>query len=166
MRPFGAPLPRTVGNRIGLLPVLLPVGHHDHEQRVQLIRERTSLLKGSPAPAVSHALTVGTTLLTPGIERAIHRANQRFGTGVVTNVIGPDVQLHVGGQRIAGVIGWGGVTGALNLSAGFISLGGRVFGGLVTDEAITPDPDRLLAHVEDEWRSVLPATAAAPLVAG
>jgi diacylglycerol O-acyltransferase / wax synthase len=166
MRTMGAPLPRSVGNRIGLLPVLLPTGVADHEHRVQLIRERTAALKGTRAPAVSHAITAGTTLLTPGIERAIHRMNQRFGTGVVTNVIGPDLELHVLGARIGGVIGWGGMTGDLNLGAGFISLGGRVYGGLVTDEAITPDPDRLLGHVEAEWREVLPSRSGAGVGVG
>lgn len=158
LRELGAPLPRRVGNRIGLLPVRLPVGTPDHEERVALIQRRTAELKGTRAPAVSRALTVGTTLLTPGVERVIHRANQWWGTGVVTNVIGPDVALHITGQRIAGVIGWGGVTGNLNLGAGFISLGGRAFAGLVTDEAITPDPDRLLGHFEQEWRDILPSS--------
>jgi diacylglycerol O-acyltransferase / wax synthase len=159
-RALGEPLPRSVGNRIGLLPVHLPVGTADHEERVARIHAATSALKGSPAPAISHALTVATTRLTPGIERAIHRTNQRNGTGVVTNVIGPELELHLAGARLLGVIGWGGVTGELNLGAGFISLGRRVFSGLVTDEAITPDPRRLLEHIEDEWRAVLPAAAA------
>jgi diacylglycerol O-acyltransferase / wax synthase len=158
-RELGAPLPRSVGNHIGLLPVHLPVGTRDHEERVARISAATSALKGSPAPRVSHALTVATTLFTPGIERAIHRTNQRDGTGVVTNVIGPELELHLAGVRLVGVIGWGGVTGELNLGAGFISLGNRVFSGLVTDEAITPDPRRLLEHIEDEWREVLPAPA-------
>jgi diacylglycerol O-acyltransferase / wax synthase len=159
-RELGAPLPRSVGNRIGLLPVHLPVGVADHEHRVQLVHEQTVKLKGSRAPGVSRAITLGTTLFTPGIERALHRMNQRCGTGVITNVIGPDLELHVLGVPIAGVIGWGGVTGALNLSAAFISLGGRAYGGLVTDEAITPDPDRLLRHIEEEWREVLPSRPA------
>jgi diacylglycerol O-acyltransferase / wax synthase len=163
-RELGAPLPRSVGNHIGLLPVHLPVGTSDHEERVARISAATTALKGSPAPRVSHALTVATTMLTPAVERAIHRTNQRDGTGVVTNVIGPDLELHVTGARLRGVIGWGGVTGELNLSAGFISLGNRVFSGLVTDEAITPDPRRLLEHIEDEWREVLPTTATPPPV--
>jgi diacylglycerol O-acyltransferase / wax synthase len=155
LRTPGEPLPRHLGNCIGLLPVLLPVGVEDAERRLALVHERTQRLKSSRAPVVSRALLVGTTLVTPGVERVIHRLNQRFSTGVVTNVIGPDLDLHLTGARLRGAIGWGGVTGNLNLGAGFISLGGRVFPGLVTDEAITPDPDRVLAHIEDEWTEVL-----------
>ena len=43
------------------------------------------------------------------------------------------------------------MTGHLNLSVAFVSLAGRVFPGVVTDRGITPDPDRILAHLRDEW---------------
>jgi diacylglycerol O-acyltransferase / wax synthase len=162
LRRPGDPLPRHLGNRIGLLPILLPVRSGDVEERLHKIRERVNELKASPAPAVSRALLVGTSLATPAVERGIHRLNQLFSTGVVTNVPGPGFPIHVGGARVLGNIGWGGMTGHLNLSAGFISLDCRVFPGLVTDEAITPDPDRLLDHVRDEWQVVVgPAAAAA-----
>ena len=155
LRPPELSLPRHLGNRIGLLPVQLPVGVADPERRIRLIRERTARLKASPAPAVSRALLVGTTLATPGVERMVHRLNQRSSTGVVTNVLGPAMPLHLTGARLLGAIGWGGVTGHLNLGAGFMSLAGRVFGGVVTDAAITPDADRLLAHVEAAWDEVV-----------
>ncbi len=159
LRPPGLALPRHLGNLIGLMPVLLPVGRDDPEERLVRIREQTAQLKSSRAPAVSRGLLIATTLLTPGIERAIHRLNQRFSTGVVTNVIGPDLRLHLAGARMVGAIGWGGATGNLNLSAGFISVGGRVFGGLVTDAAITPDPERVLSHVEAEWADLIGTAA-------
>jgi diacylglycerol O-acyltransferase / wax synthase len=89
------------------------------------------------------------------VERAIHRLNQWYSTGVITNVPGPRSPLHLAGARLVGTVGWGGMTGHLNLGAAFISLDGRVFSGLVTDEAITPDPDRLLAMIGDEWHRLL-----------
>jgi diacylglycerol O-acyltransferase / wax synthase len=162
LRRPGAPLPPHLGNRIGLLPVLLPVRTSDPDERLALVQERILRLKNSPAPAVSRALIMGTSMATPGVERAIHRLNQWFSTGVITNVPGPTVPLHLSGSRLLGTIGWGGMTGHLNLGAAFISLDGRVFAGLVTDEAITPDPDRLLQMVRDEWdRVVTPAVTAA-----
>jgi diacylglycerol O-acyltransferase / wax synthase len=161
LRRPGDPLPRHLGNRIGLLPILLPVRSADVEERLHTIRARVNELKTSPAPAVSRALLLGTSLATPVVERGIHRFNQLFSTGVVTNVPGPRVPIHVAGARVLGNIGWGGMTGHLNLSAGFISLSGRVFPGLVTDEAITPDPDRLLEHLRDEWGIVVGSAGAA-----
>lgn len=151
LRDPGAPLPRHLGNRIGLLPVRLPVGMDTPAARLEAVHDRLATLKGSPAPAVSRVLLAGTSLLTPPVEQAIHRLNQIRSTGVVTNVPGPQVPLHLAGARIAGTVGWGGMTGHLNLSAAFISCSGRVFSGIVTDEAITPDPDRILTLILEEW---------------
>ena len=151
LRRPGDPVPRHLGNRIGLLPIRLPVGVADHEQRLRVIQQRIGALKDSPAPGVSRAVLASTALLTPVVERGVHRLNQMRGTGVVTNVPGPQLPLHVGGVRVEGVVGWGGMTGHLNLSAAFVSLAGRIFSGFVTDEAITPDPDRILGHLSEEW---------------
>jgi diacylglycerol O-acyltransferase / wax synthase len=155
LRRPGEALPRHLGNRIGLLPVLLPVRSDDPEVRLRLLVDRMAQLKNSPAPAVSRALLLGTSLATPALERGIHRLNQLRSAGMVTNVPGPTRTLHIAGARLLGTIGWGGMTGHLNLGAGFISLGGQVFPGLVTDVAVTPDPDRLLQHVRDEWAQVV-----------
>jgi diacylglycerol O-acyltransferase / wax synthase len=151
LRRRGEQLPRHLGNRIGLLPVLLPVRSEDAEERLAILRERIDRLKRSPAATVSRALLLGTSLATPGVERGIHRLNQLHGTGVVTNVPGPREPLHVGGARLTGIVGWGGMTGHLNLGGAFVSLSGRVYPGLLTDAAITPDPGRILSHVAREW---------------
>jgi WS/DGAT/MGAT family acyltransferase len=160
LRRPGEPLPRHLGNRIGLLPVRLPVGLDAPEARLAAVHERLAELKDSPAPAVSRLLLAGTSLLTPPVEQAIHRFNQMRSTGVVTNVPGPQLPLHLAGTRIVGTVGWGGMTGHLNVSAAFISLSGRVFSGIVTDEAITPDPDRVLTLIQEEWMD-LPGRVAA-----
>ncbi len=160
LRPADEPLPRHLGNRIGLLPVMLPVGLSEPADRLQTLQARIAELKHSPAPVVSRVLLTGTSLLTPVGERAIHRLNQLRSTGVVTNVPGPADPIHLVGAHVDGVIGWGGMTGHLNLSVAFVSLAGRVFPGVVTDRGITPDPDRILAHLHAEWAD-LPAGALA-----
>ncbi|MFO7961271.1 MAG: wax ester/triacylglycerol synthase family O-acyltransferase [Nitriliruptoraceae bacterium] len=149
------PLPRTLGNRIGLLPVQLPVADADPRARLLLLQRRMQELKDSPAPVVSRLLMVTTTMFTPVVERGIHRINQLRSTGVLTNVPGPQLPLHIGGAQLLGTIGWGGMTAHLNLSAAFVSVNGSIFPGLVTDMAITPDPERVLAHVAAEWEQVV-----------
>ncbi len=162
MRPPGEPLPRHLGNRIGLLPIKLPVGLTDPEDRLAVVQARMAALKRSPAPVVSHLLLAATSLATPVGERGIHRMNQVRSTGVLTNVPGPRQPLHLAGARILGSVGWGGMTGHLNVSAAFVSLGGRIFSGLVTDRAITPDPERLEQYLQEEWRRVVPSAEPAP----
>jgi len=154
LRRPGAPLPRNLGNRIGLLPLKLPVSTDDPRARLAILQRRMQELKDSPAPIVSRMLIVTTTMFTPVIERGIHRINQLRSTGVLTNVPGPQLPLHIGGSELLGTIGWGGMTANLNLSAAFVSVNGSIFPGLVTDAAITPDPEQVLAEVAAEWEQV------------
>lgn len=151
IRDADEPLRRHLGNRIGLLPVLLPTGPMDPVTRLELIRDETLQLKRSAAPIVSWGLLSSTALLTPPIERAFHRFHQLRGTGVLTNVPGPTEPLTLCGARVEGMLGWGGMTGNLNLSWALCSVGGRVFSGVTTDTAITPDPDKLLASYLEAW---------------
>lgn len=160
LRRPGDPLPRRLGNRIGLLPLRLPVGIADPVVRLRILQDRMNELKRSPAPVVSRGLIVATTMFTPVVERGIHRLNQLRSTGVLTNVPGPREPLHIGGAEMLGTMGWGGMTGHLNLSAALISLNGRVFTGLVTDAAITPDPEDVLEHISEEYLVVREAIAA------
>lgn len=155
LRRPGKPLPRNLGNRIGLLPLRLPVGSDDPRERLTVLQERMLELKQSPAPLVSRLLLVTTTMFTPVIERGIHRLNQLRSTGVLTNVPGPPMPLHIGGAELLGTVGWGGMTAHLNLSAAFVSVNGSIFSGLVTDAAITPQPEQILDHLSDEYALVL-----------
>ena len=155
LRRPGQPLPRHLGNRIGLLPLKLPVASDDPRVRLGILQRRMQELKDSPAPAVSRMLIVTTTMFTPVIERGIHRLNQLRSTGVLTNVPGPQLPLHIGGSELLGTIGWGGMTAHLNLSAAFVSVNGTIFPGLVTDAAITPDPEHVLEQVSAEYELVV-----------
>jgi diacylglycerol O-acyltransferase / wax synthase len=155
LRRPGEPLPRRLGNRIGLLPIRLPVREPDPIVRLELLKARMQELKDSPAPIVSRMLIVATTMFTPMVERGIHRLNQLRSTGVLTNVPGPREPLHIGGSRMLGTVGWGGMTAHLNLSAAFVSLNGRIFPGIVTDAAITPDPEEILEHIHEEYALVM-----------
>jgi WS/DGAT/MGAT family acyltransferase len=138
------PLTRHLGNRIGLLPIMLPTAAMDPRDRLLRIRDETRRLKRSAAPVVSWALLSATSLMTAPGERAFHRFHQMRGTGVLTNVPGPTKPLTLCGAQIVGMLGWGGMTGRLNLSWALCSVNGRVFSGATTDTAITPDPQALL----------------------
>lgn len=138
------PLTRHLGNRIGLLPIMLPTGPMGPLERLTTIRDETMRLKRSAAPVVSWALLSATALMTPPGERAFHKFHQVRGSGVLTNVPGPKHPLTVCGAQILGMLGWGGMTGNLNLSWALCSVNGRVFSGAITDTAITPDPQPLV----------------------
>lgn len=155
LRDPSEPLPARFGNRIGLLPVRLPVGCVDPREQLRRLHAQTVRLKRSPAPVISHALLTASALATSPGTRWLHRANQLRSTGVITNVPGPPGPWHLTGSRVLGTVGWGGLTAELNLTGSFITLDERVFVGFVTDTAAVPEPDELLDAVRGAWNDVL-----------
>ncbi len=155
-----APLPRTLGNRFGLIPVLLPVHLADPVEQVRQIHAQIDEIKHSPMPIVSFGLISVTALTTPEVERMIHKINQDQSIGVTTNVPGPRQPMTLAGGRVKGAWGMGGLSGNMNLSFGIFSLAGEINFAVHSDEAITADPERILDHFLE---SVAALVAAADL---
>ena len=155
LRDPAEPIPEHPGNRLGAVPIRLPVGLADPDERLVSLRAQTEKLKDSPVPLIVHTLLRGAAFTAPPIERGLLRFNQWRSTGVITNVPGPSGPLHVAGTRVAGSVGWGGLVGDLALSGAFVSLSGRVFPGFVTDTAVIEDPGRLLDHLRAAWHEVV-----------
>ena len=65
LRKPDADLPRTLGNRFGLIPVLLPVSIEDPVEQLHEIKRRIDDIKGSQMPIVSFGLTSAGALATP-----------------------------------------------------------------------------------------------------
>ncbi len=141
-----ADLPRTLGNRFGLIPVLLPVSIEDPVEQLQEIHRRVEELKDSQMPIVSFGLISVSSLMTPDLERALHKVTQEHSIGVTTNVPGPRHPIYVAGGKVLGSWGMGGLSGNMNLSFGIYSLNGQLNFSVHSDTGITDDPERILDH--------------------
>ncbi|MBK6763959.1 MAG: DUF1298 domain-containing protein [Micrococcales bacterium] len=139
-----ADLPRTLGNRFGLIPVLLPVSIEDAVEQLQEISRRLDDLKESPMPVVSFGLISVSSLMTPDVERLLHKVTQEHSIGVTTNVPGPRHPIYVAGGEVLGSWGMGGLSGNMNLSFGIYTLNGRLNFSVHSDTGITEDPERIL----------------------
>jgi WS/DGAT/MGAT family acyltransferase len=139
-----ADLPRTLGNRFGLIPVLLPVSIEDPVEQLQEVHRRLEDLKGSQMPIVSFGLISVSSLMTPDVERALHKYTQEHSIGVTTNVPGPRHPIYVAGGKVLGSWGMGGLSGNMNLSFGIYSLNGQLNFSVHSDTGITDDPERIL----------------------
>jgi diacylglycerol O-acyltransferase len=137
-------LPRNLGNKFGLVPVLLPVGLDDPIQHVLEIKRQVDEIKTSMMPIASFGLLGFTALTTPEIERQIHAINQSHSIGVTTNVPGPRHEVSLCGAKVLGAWGMGGLSGNMNLSFGIFSLNGEVNFAVHSDAALTPDPDEIV----------------------
>ncbi len=139
-----ADLPRTLGNRFGLIPVLLPVSIEDAVEQLQEISRRLDDLKESQMPVVSFGLISVSSLMTPDVERLLHKVTQEHSIGVTTNVPGPRHPIYVAGGEVLGSWGMGGLSGNMNLSFGIYTLNGKLNFSVHSDTGITEDPERIL----------------------
>ncbi|MFN8184969.1 MAG: wax ester/triacylglycerol synthase family O-acyltransferase [Candidatus Nanopelagicales bacterium] len=139
-----ADLPRTLGNRFGLIPVLLPVSIEDPVEQLHEISRRVDDLKESQMPIVSFGLISVSSLMTPDVERLLHKVTQEHSIGVTTNVPGPRHPIYVAGGEVLGSWGMGGLSGNMNLSFGIYTLNGKLNFSVHSDTGITEDPERIL----------------------
>lgn len=138
------PLPRTLGNKFGLVTVMLPVGIEDPVEQMKEIKSQIDDIKSSTMPVVSFGLTSVSATFTPSVERMVHKLNQAETIGVTTNVPGPRHAISLAGANVLGMWGMGGVSGNMNLSFGIFSLNGELNFSINADEGITDDPDRII----------------------
>ncbi len=155
LRKADDPLPRDLGNRFGLVNVLLPVGIEDQVEQVNSIKAQVDEIKASQLPIVSFGLVSVAAITTPEVERLLHKVTQEQSTGVVTNVPGPRVPLTLAGANVIGAWGMGGVGGNMNIAVGIFSQNGQVNFAVSSDVAITPDPERILDHLQTSLDSLL-----------
>ncbi len=139
-----ADLPRTLGNRFGLIPVLLPVSIEDPVEQLHEVGRRLDELKESQMPIVSFGLISVSSLMTPDVERLLHKVTQEHSIGVTTNVPGPRHPIYVAGGKVLGSWGMGGLSGNMNLSFGIYTLNGMLNFSVHSDTGITEDPERIL----------------------
>jgi len=158
LRATGAPLPRTLGNRFGLVFLGLPVGAAERDDRLAGIKTRMDEIKDSPEGAIGFGLltTIGST--PSQVEKAVIDLFSSKATMVVTNVPGPTSQVYLAGAPVAGVIPWVPTSGDIGIGISIFSYAGQVFVGLAADAGLLPDPELVVAAFEEEVATLL-ATA-------
>jgi diacylglycerol O-acyltransferase len=158
LRATGAPLPRTLGNRFGLVFLGLPVGAAERDDRLAGIKTRMDEIKDSPEGAIGFGLltTIGST--PSQVEKAVIDLFSSKATMVVTNVPGPTSQVYLAGAPVAGVIPWVPSSGDIGIGISIFSYAGQVFVGLAADAGLLPDPELVVAAFEEEVATLL-ATA-------
>lgn len=159
LRPPAEPLPAELGNRFGLVFLELPLSIEDPQERLEQVKARTSRLKRS-AEAVLSFQILGLTGHTPyTVQQAVVDLFATKASAVVTNVAGSRHSVFLAGCKVRGTIGWPPESGNLGLGVSIISYDGELTIGVLTDDALIADPDRLLAEIK---AGVLELVVAAP----
>ncbi|MFZ5550330.1 MAG: wax ester/triacylglycerol synthase family O-acyltransferase [Pseudomonadota bacterium] len=144
-----------LGNRFGLVPLVLPVGIANPVERLGAVRARMNELKGGYQPVMAFALLAVAGLLIKPMQAALLNLFAKKATAVMTNVPGPREPLKFCGRTVKQVMFWVPQSGDIGVGVSILSYAGGVQFGLITDDVLCPDPDDIVARFQPEFEQLL-----------
>ncbi len=151
-----------LGNRFGLVPLLVPVGIENPIERLGAVHARMSALKGSYQPVLAYGLLALSGLLIEPGQKALSSLFLDKTTAVMTNVPGPALPLRLGGSAVRQSIFWVPASGDVGMGVSIISYAGGVQFGLITDRQLCPHPERIIDRFGEEFEKLLLLTMMLP----
>jgi len=148
----------TLGNRVSLILVDLPVDESDPLVRLDRIHAITSELKGSglvDGAQMILELADGFTLLAGPLTRLVSRRIPM--NLVVTNIPGPPVPLYLRGARFLRVFPYVEVIDNEGLTIAVVSYDDQLFFGITSDRDVLPDLNEVASAIEKEFEALAEA---------
>ena len=118
-----------LGNRFGLVPLVLPIGVGNPIERVYEVRRRMLALKGSYQPLLAFSLLAVAGLLIKPAQDAMLNLFSKKTTAVMTNVPGPREKLQFCGATLEQSMFWVPQSGDVGLGVSIFSYGHSVLFG-------------------------------------
>ena len=151
-----------LGNRFGLVPLVLPIGMENPIERVYEVRRRMNALKGSTQPLLAFGLLAVAGLLIKPAQEAMLSLFGKKTTAVMTNVPGPREKLKFLGATLEQSMFWVPQSGDIGLGVSILSYGGGVQFGVITDTLLCPDPQKIIDEFEPEFAKLSLVTLMLP----
>lgn len=140
-----------LGNRFGLVPLVLPVGLANPLARLREIGRRMAALKGGYQAPLAYALLSAVGEMPPGVQTAVLGYLASKATAVMTNVPGPAQPLQLAGRTVCQLMFWVPQSGDVGMGVSVFSYRGGVQFGLMTDAVLCPDPQQIIAGFAPEF---------------
>ena len=140
-----------LGNRFGLVPLVLPIGVENPVERVYEVRRRMTSLKGSTQPLLAFGMLAIAGLLIKPAQDAMLNLFGKKTTAVMTNVPGPREKLKLLGSTLEQSMFWVPQSGQIGLGVSILSYGGGVQFGVMTDTQLCPDPQKIIDEFAPEF---------------
>jgi WS/DGAT/MGAT family acyltransferase len=151
-----------LGNKFGLVPLVLPIGLENPIERVFAVRARMNALKGSLQPLLTFGLLSVAGLMTKPVQDALLNLFGKKTTAVMTNVPGPAGKLKLCGATLEQNMFWVPQTGSVGLGVSILSYGGGVQFGVMADTGLCPEPQRIVDEFTPEFERLLMVTMMLP----
>ncbi|HEY6087480.1 MAG TPA: wax ester/triacylglycerol synthase family O-acyltransferase [Burkholderiaceae bacterium] len=144
-----------LGNRFGLVPLVLPIGIANPIERLIAVRVRMADLKGSYQPLLTMGVLALSGLVVRPLQSAITGLFAKKATAVMTNVPGPKDPIRFCGRTVEQVMFWVPQSGDIGMGVSILSYAGGVQFGLITDAKMCPDPEAIIASFAPEFEKLL-----------
>jgi WS/DGAT/MGAT family acyltransferase len=160
LRPSGPQ--RSLGNKFGLVPLLLPVGIENPIERVLEVRRRMRELKDGYTAPVALALLAAAGLAPRLLQKQALDLIASKATAVMTNVPGPQHALYLAGSHLRRMMFWVPQTGGIGVGISILSYDGGVQFSLVTDKKLCARPQAIIDRFFPEFENLLYAVLLSP----
>jgi diacylglycerol O-acyltransferase len=151
-----------LGNRFGLVPLVLPIGIANPIERLVAVRARMAELKGSYQPLLTMGVLALSGLVVKPVQAAITGLFAKKATAVMTNVPGPKDPIRFCGRTVEQVMFWVPQSGDIGMGVSILSYAGGVQFGLITDAKMCPDPEAIIESFAPEFDKLLWLALLAP----
>ncbi|ADP69767.1 acyltransferase, WS/DGAT/MGAT [Rhodomicrobium vannielii ATCC 17100] len=144
-----------LGNRFGLVGVELPAGIENPLARLAEVQRRMQALKQSLEPPVTLGLLEVIGHAPQMVQDRLFNMLMKRATAVMTNVPGPKEPLYLGGARVSQIMFWVPQSGDIGMGVSILSFNDMVQFGLITDAAMVPDPEAIIAEFRPKFEQLL-----------
>jgi len=144
-----------LGNRFGLVALELPVGLDNPLARVFETRARMEALKGSYQAMLTFTILGAVGMVPKFVQERVLDLLAGKATAVMTNVPGPQQARYLAGTRLAQQMFWVPQSGDIGMGVSILSYDGKVQFGLITDQNMVDDPERIVERFAVEFEKLL-----------
>ncbi|MFI5206636.1 MAG: WS/DGAT domain-containing protein [Gemmatimonadales bacterium] len=150
MREPGAAL--RMENRFAAVPLTLPIAPRELGLRIAAVKARMDELKnGLDSTVIYGAVNVFLTALPFFASRRLIDFFANKCTSVVTNVMGPQVPLALGGKRLRSLVFWVPQRADIGVGISVMTFAGNAQVGVIADTRVLADPGVLVRAIEAEF---------------
>jgi len=153
---------KELGNKFGLVPLMLPVGIANPISRVFEVRRRMDGLKQGYTAVLSMSILGAVGLAPRALQKQALDFLAKKATAVMTNVPGPQEPLYMAGAEIKRMLFWVPQSGDIGMGVSILSYAGGVQFGLITDKRLCEEPQRIIDRFEPEFEKLVLALCMLP----
>ncbi len=153
---------KELGNKFGLVPLLLPIGVENPIARVFEVRRRMEALKTGYTAVLSMGLLGAVGFAPHMLQKQALGFLTRKATAVMTNVPGPQQPLYLAGARVTRLMFWVPQSGDIGVGVSILSYDGGVQFGLITDRQVCSHPQQIIDRFEPEFEKLVLALCMLP----